>query len=59
MIPIWQRIWCIICENQLTIAFRNELNVRQPQNLALFQYDRAADTMNIEHTHIVGVAAMA
>ena len=49
-------IWCIICENQLTIAFRNELNVRQPQNLVLFQYDRAADTMNLEHTHTAGVA---
>ena len=51
-------ILCIIYEHQLTIAFRNELNVRQPQNLALFQHDRAADTTNIEHTHTVGVAAV-
>ena len=55
----WASIWCVIYENQLTIAFRNELNVRQPQNLILFQYDRDADTINIEHTHTVGVAAVA
>ena len=33
--------------------------MRQPQNLILFQFGRAADTMNIEHTHTVGVAAVA
>ena len=55
----WASIWCVICENQLTIAFRNELNVRQPQNLILFQHGRQADTMNIEHTPTLGVGAVA
>ena len=52
-------IWCVICDNHLIIAFRNELNVRQSQNLTLFQNGRAADTVNMEHTHTVGVAAVA
>ena len=48
-----------MCENQLKITFRNQLNVRQPQNLTLFQVGRAADTMNVKHTHMVAVAAVA
>ena len=43
----------------LRIAFIIELNVSQPQNLTLFQLGRAAGTINIEHTHTVGVAAVA
>ena len=39
-------MWCVICENQLRIAFINKLNVRQPQNLILFQLGRAAASVS-------------
>ena len=37
----------------------NELHVRQSENLTLFQLGRAADTMNLEHTHTVGLVVLA